>query len=352
MKLIKYIFILLILYIFFALGEMIASFYESNYPNASMNTQHLFKYVCKNNRTKFIPDVKIINDIKSRFKNDLPKINSFINEEFSYYKQNTDSDSQKILDLVMGSILVSLNCDPFHYSGSKIQGRIHDEFKKELPSIKNKYKVYMYVPEVFWSHHGLRNENQKILDYIKERDILDIGAFCGDSLIVLLPYTDKIVYSYEYSPSNVKLIQKAIKENKLDENRIRLYNKGIGNETKTIKTSFKRALQSQINNNEHGYEVNITTIDNECKKLNIKVGFMKADIEGMELQALQGAVETIKMQRPIISFSIYHNFNGLFKVRHFLDQFPNYAFKYKIGSHYHYSFGELIIFAYPKELSI
>ena len=147
------------------------------------------------------------------------------------------------------------------------------------------------------------------------------------------------------------MIEKAIEDNNLNKNHFKIINKGIGNEITTIKTSFKRSLQSTISNNsKNGCEINLTTIDHEVEKYNMSVGFMKADIEGMELQALEGAVKTIKKQRPIISFSIYHNFNGLFKVRHFLDQFPNYSFKYKIGSYSQHSFGELTIFGYPKEI--
>lgn len=326
--------------------------YVCNIPQIQKKSlNQIFIYKCNTNRSKFTPDFKIIKDLKKRFSNNLPKLNTFIIREFTYFKQNTDEKSKKILDLVMGSILVSINCNKLHHSPSKLQNIIHDEFQRELPSIKKRFKVQTYVSEVFWSHHGLRNENQQILDYIRERDILDIGAFCGDSLIVLLQYTNKTVYSYEYSPSNINMIEKAIEDNNLNKNHFKIINKGIGNEITTIKTSFKRSKQSKIsNNNKNGCEINLTTIDHEVEKYNMNVGFMKADIEGMELQALEGAVKTIEKQRPIISFSIYHNFNDLFKVRHFLDQFPNYSFKYKIGTYSQHSFGELIIFGYPKEI--
>ena len=37
------------------------------------------------------------------------------------------------------------------------------------------------IPEVFYFQHGLLNADVRVLNYIKERDILDVGAFDGDS---------------------------------------------------------------------------------------------------------------------------------------------------------------------------
>lgn len=225
------------------------------------------------------------------------------------------------------------------------------QYKKEIPYFKKHFKVHQYFPEVFYAQHGLRWANKKIINYIKKRDILDIGAYCGDSLIILINYTKKKVYSYEYSPANMNLLKEAVKKNNIDRNKIILINKGIGNKSQIIKTNFKESSGSTIIENNNGTSIEITTIDDEVEKYHLNVGFMKADIEGMELQALQGAVKTILRDRPVISFSIYHNLQELFGIRRFLEHFPNYAFQYEVGSWDYITYGELIIFAYPKELS-
>jgi hypothetical protein len=53
--------------------------------------------------------------------------------------------------------------------------------------------------------------------------------------------------------------------------------------------------------------VPISTIDGEAKRLNLTVGLIKADVEGIEIEVLKGALETIQRDRPVITMSIYHN---------------------------------------------
>lgn len=62
---------------------------------------------------------------------------------------------------------------------------------------KSKYKVDYYTEEVFYYHHGLRFTSKFIRKYIQNKDILDVGACMGDSLVILLNYTNKRVHLYE-----------------------------------------------------------------------------------------------------------------------------------------------------------
>ncbi len=84
----------------------------------------------------------------------------------------------------------------------------HEYFKQWLlkyDDIKKEYKskgITKISPEVMFFRHGLIYANEKILSYIKERDILDLGAYIGDSALVLSNYTNAKVYSYELSKKN------------------------------------------------------------------------------------------------------------------------------------------------------
>ncbi len=58
----------------------------------------------------------------------------------------------------------------------------------------------------------------------------------------------------------------------------------------------------------HGEQkIKATTIDYFVSKNNLSVGLIKMDVEGFELNALKGAVNTIKKFKPILLISIYHN---------------------------------------------
>lgn len=39
----------------------------------------------------------------------------------------------------------------------------------------------------------------------------------------------------------------------------------------------------------------------------VKIGFIKTDLEGMGLAMLRGAVETLRRDHPVLSLAIYHN---------------------------------------------
>jgi FkbM family methyltransferase len=59
-----------------------------------------------------------------------------------------------------------------------------------------------------------------------------------------------------------------------------------------------------------GQPVHCRTIDD----LDITPTFIKLHIEGMELEALRGALQTIKKNRPLIAVTVYHNSDGLWKI--------------------------------------
>lgn len=81
--------------------------------------------------------------------------------------------------------------------------------------------------------------------------------------------------------------------------------------------------------------------------LNIPATFIKMHLEGGELNALKGAVNTIQKYRPILAVTIYHNSDGAFEIPLFLiDNAKNY--KYHMRLH---SFGGTgaVFYAIPEE---
>jgi hypothetical protein len=58
---------------------------------------------------------------------------------------------------------------------------------------------------------------------------------------------------------------------------------------------------------EHSVKAPLTTIDKLTAELKLeRVDFIKMDIEGAEVRALNGARETIARDRPRMSISVYH----------------------------------------------
>jgi FkbM family methyltransferase len=89
----------------------------------------------------------------------------------------------------------------------------------------------------------------------------------------------------------------------------------------------------------HSFEditVKIDTVDNLFFKKGIRVNFMKADLEGSEMEMLQGAYRTLKTYSPKIAITTYHKREHARKISDFLEKAnPNYEINLR-GLHANY----------------
>lgn len=191
--------------------------------------------------------------------------------------------------------------------------------------------------------------------------ILDIGLNTGLNVIAynkLLPHLKK-TYGFEviYEHAKVSYIEDFILNEKLEIIPYALGDK----ESSTIfwldKINTGRSFCEHITDkstptNFSNYQkltIPITTINKYCTDNNIKPDFIKMDIEGAELSALKGGIETIKKYRPQLAISIYHSNEDFINIPLYLNrELTNYNFA--IG-HYSPSLSETVLYAIPKELA-
>jgi FkbM family methyltransferase len=169
----------------------------------------------------------------------------------------------------------------------------------------------------------------------RTKDIIDVGAYIGDSALILSKYTTKKVYAFEPFLDGFKELNNNIELNK--NNNIVPVNLGISNRTGTEKLYFGDGLSISTNDSDTSLskgactnivEINITTIDSYSEEHNLDIGIIKIDAEGAEPKVLQGAINTIKRQKPIILLSIYHNINDFMYLKPWLDKLQ-LGYKYK-----------------------
>ncbi|MBK9284867.1 MAG: FkbM family methyltransferase [Sphingobacteriaceae bacterium] len=94
-------------------------------------------------------------------------------------------------------------------------------------------------------------------------------------------------------------------------------------------------LKSQPDeNNAHNYKVKITTLDETVKQLkNNNIGLIKIDVEGNELNVLEGALKTVTKLRPVLIIEIENrqHENGIQEIISRIESDLNYkAFYYSI----------------------
>lgn len=89
------------------------------------------------------------------------------------------------------------------------------------------------------------------------------------------------------------------------------------------------------------------SIDNLVRNGEIeRVDFLKLDIEGSELAALQGAAEALQRFRPKLAISLYHRWEDYFAIPTYLDSLlPDYEFYL---DHYTIHSEETVLYARPR----
>ena len=156
------------------------------------------------------------------------------------------------------------------------------------------------------------------IKYIKNKDIIDAGAFTGDTSLPLSKRTTKNVYAFEPFKDSFEILKKNIDDNNI-ENIIPI-NKSLGNingeRSLFLSGNNVQGITSDATLRSYDNEIKVeeTTIDTFVEENNLEVGFITIDVEGAEMDLLEGAINTIKTQKPLLYISIYHKVSDYFDI--------------------------------------
>lgn len=207
---------------------------------------------------------------------------------------------------------------------------------------------------VFKFKCGLTMLPDNITQQIKGRDIIDGGAYWGDSALIFSEYSPNKIYSFEPQPETFEKLLNTIKKNGLGEKIIpEQFGLGI---TREIGNLYTKGMASGANlsgiepvvsaKDMQVDEVQITSIDEFSATRNLSVGLIKLDIEGNELDAIKGAVEVIKRDKPILAISIYHTPKDFFEIKPLIDKL-NLGYKFMVRKLvYHDLVSEIMLLGY------
>jgi FkbM family methyltransferase len=165
--------------------------------------------------------------------------------------------------------------------------------------------------------------NDIVEHYKEDTDIIDIGANIGYNTLMFSDYGP--VYSFE--PVYHHIVGLNIKNNIL-KNKVEVFPYALSNEKKASEIFIpNRGCQSNtyINYGWTGFTLPEDwrggSVEVTCEKLDDVysgvTSFIKIDVEGHELQVLEGAKETIKKHMPIILIEL-HEFNDSMEEHVFL----------------------------------
>ena len=155
-----------------------------------------------------------------------------------------------------------------------------------------------------------------IFDIVPEEEcIVDCGAFTGDSLVdYMKKYQNKIgkYYCFELSDKVADVCQKVIAQYHNDN--IELIRAGVSNKTETIEIDDVGETMANTTESSGGMKTKakLVKLDDELK--NKKVTYIKMDIEGEEIHALEGAKTIIQVQKPKLAISAYHLLSDMWEI--------------------------------------
>ena len=157
----------------------------------------------------------------------------------------------------------------------------------------------------------LEQYRYKDLVRVEEGDIcLDGGAFIGDTALYFTEGKALKIYSFEIDRGNLE----CLKTNMINFGKtetVEIIEKALGRRCGTMsyvpmQGNVSGGHIAEAPAGEDGYEVSVTTIDAFCEERKIVPNFIKMDIEGAELDALEGARNTIQEHHPKLAVCIYH----------------------------------------------
>lgn len=182
--------------------------------------------------------------------------------------------------------------------------------------------------------------------YQKGTAFIDCGGYDGNTSIQFAKNCNneysKIIM-FEPDAGNAIICRQAQKAHCLHD--FELIQAGCSDEDGEI--LFESGLQGMshfaYSNNENKHTEKIETLRIDSVASDIKVGFIKMDIEGAEMRALEGARETIRRDKPLLALCVYHKPGDTLEFMDYLRELvPEYRFWLR---HYAEDASETVLYA-------
>lgn len=150
--------------------------------------------------------------------------------------------------------------------------------------------------------------------------VIDGGGCWGDTALYFANEVsdEGKVYSFEFIPNNIRIFEKNVSLNPNLKGTIELVQNPLWRDSST-KVFFKdfgpgsRVSMEALSDGDG--ETSTLSIDDFVKEKDLqKVNFIKMDIEGAEIDALEGAAQTIKNFKPKLAIALYHSMDDFERI--------------------------------------
>jgi FkbM family methyltransferase len=174
---------------------------------------------------------------------------------------------------------------------------------------------------------------------------IDVGTFDGQNIIDAASKFGPLqkVFAFEPDPDNFKKINGLVIWDKVAREAV-LFPCGVWSETTVL--YFNSGAGESAAVSAHG-DVAVPVVSLDDVLHGVVPGFIKMDIEGAEIEALNGAKNLIAAFRPSLAISIYHKPDHLFEIPLLVNSW-NLGYQFHIRFHGHNLF-ETVLYCIPGE---
>ena len=135
---------------------------------------------------------------------------------------------------------------------------------------------------------------------------IDAGAHVGHGTLPLLQYGPKRIYAFEPSAISGGKLLHHLKRNRIPEETVEWVRAGLSSRCGEVSFADGGGAGQRLDGEAGGERVPVTTLDAFASGFTVPVGLLKTDVEGMNVELLRGAPETLRRDRPVLALSIYH----------------------------------------------
>ena len=183
---------------------------------------------------------------------------------------------------------------------------------------------------------------------LDNESFLDAGAYIGDTIESMINHSHKIfknIYAFEPLTNNCKIIKQLLEENYEPniQQKIKIYNYGLSNKNEQL-YFHGNGDQANLTGGHKGTPVPVVDIKTCLTYQELtNLTFIKMDIEGFELPALQTMKELITIKKPKLAICVYHRPQDIVDIPLYLNKICP-AYKLYLRHHTNWVF-ETVLYA-------
>ncbi len=248
--------------------------------------------------------------------------------------------------------------DPKWFSENTIEAvyeMLEDDESRQIYTNVLSLRMALPLAKIYWS--DIKSDGEyfhfSYMPLTGQEIFCDCGAYTGDTIERFLESVNgefKRIYAYEMAPENFALLRQRVYNLGESYGRVKtnctLFNAGVWNQFGQIsfgKEDLGPAESYGVFKTENIQYAKAVTID---ETVNGPVTFIKMDIEGAELNALQGSEKKMKAYHPKLAICLYHRLQDFWAIPAYVKSIVP---EYKIYIRHHQNdLGGTVMYSVPR----